>query len=246
MFSIETTIILIAGGLVAGILNGIVGMAVLTLYPILLATGISPIMANITATISIIFSGCSAVYSSRREIKPVKKETALITLLTTIGCIGGTLILVNSSNDQFKKVVPFIIMLAGIMMIIPKKQDSKSQVTGFFKFIPLVLAGAYNGYFGAGSGIIITALLSRITGQKYPVYNAMRNVLSLAGNLTSAIIFVFLMPVDWLAIIPLAIGLLVGGYLGPIVVRFIPTKIMEIGVSWFAIGMAIYLFISEY
>ena len=246
MFSIETTLILITGGLVAGILNGIVGMAVLTLYPILLATGISPIMANVTATISIIFSGCSAVYSSRREIKPVKKETALITLLTTIGCIGGTLILVNSSNGQFKKVVPFIILLAGIMMMIPKKQNKTSRISKPFQVIALILSGVYNGYFGAGSGIIVTALLSRITGQKYAVYNAMRNVLSLAGNLTSAIIFVFLMPIDWLAIIPLAIGLLVGGYLGPIVVRFIPTKIMEIGVSWFAIGMAIYLFITEF
>ncbi|MBW1606349.1 sulfite exporter TauE/SafE family protein [Lactobacillus sp. Sy-1] len=247
MLSISTVIILIIGGLIAGILNGIVGMAVLTLYPILLSIGVSPIMANVTATISIIFSGCTSVLSSAKEIKSYRSQTIIITVLSVIGCVAGTFVLINSSNAQFKAVVPFIIMLAGIMMLVPKKkQPTENRFMRGIQYLFLPMIGLYNGYFGAGSGILETAVLSRIVHQPYYVYNAIRNVLSLASNIISAVIFTLLLPVDWIVIIPLAIGLVVGGYLGPIIVKVIPTKIMEICVGTFAIGLACYLFITTY
>ncbi|GLB47533.1 UPF0721 transmembrane protein [Philodulcilactobacillus myokoensis] len=247
MLSFTTILILIIGGLFAGILNGIVGMAVLTIYPILLAIGVPPIMANITATISVIFSGFTSVASSVSEIKSYKKQTFIITILSVIGCLIGTILLIKSNNGQFKKVVPFIILFAGIMILLPKSKGKHGNefVTSFqYSLLPLV--GIYSGYFGAGAGILIVSILSRIVHKPYPVYNAMRNVSSLVCNIVSSIIFIIFMPVDWHVIIPLAIGLVVGGYLGPIIVRYIPTKIMEIAVGIFAILLAGYLFITTY
>lgn len=47
--------------------------------------------------------------------------------------------------------------------------------------------------------------------------------------------FIFMLSIDWAVIIPLLLGLTIGGYIGPIIVRYIPSKIIEGAVGIFAI-----------
>ncbi len=54
--TIETILFLLGMSLLAGILNGIVGMAALTLYPVLLSVGVAPITANATNTIGLLLA----------------------------------------------------------------------------------------------------------------------------------------------------------------------------------------------
>lgn len=243
-------IALVIGGLIAGILNGIVGMAILTMYPLLLALGISPVMANVTANISIIFCGLSAAYSAAPNVKHYKKPTLIITILSVIGSVVGMFLLIKSSNGEFKKIVPFIMGLAGIMILLPKHpskpRKSVNPVARLFQRILVILLGLYNGYFGAGSGILATALLSRITHKSYNVYNAVRLISFTAGDLIAAIVFAIVMPVDWLAIAILAVSLIIGGYLGPVIAKHIPTNVMETCIGIFALGLSVFLFIQAY
>lgn len=247
--TLETILYLLGMSLIAGILNGTVGMAALTLYPMLLSVGIPPITANATNTIGLLFSGSSSVLSSRRELKGHWHQALLITLLNALGGVLGALILIHSSNASFKRVVPFIIFLAGVMILTPKKdpdQATHRKLAQGFGYALIMLVGLYIGYFGAGAGLLMIAVLSRIVAGPYATYNAMRNLASLVNNTVTSIMFIFSMPIAWWVLIPVCIGLFTGGFLGPMIVRLIPSHVIKTAVGIFAIGLAVALFYQAY
>ncbi|MCD7123511.1 sulfite exporter TauE/SafE family protein [Limosilactobacillus caviae] len=232
--------------LVAGVLTGIIGMASLTLYPVLLTIGVPPISANATITVTTVSAGVGTVTSSLKELKYHWKIAGLVALLSTIGSTIGALILIHSSNAGFKRIVPLFILLAGILLFWPNhaKTSSRRQQTHLVTVISwtsVMFIGLYNGYFGAASGLLMIAVLSRVVGGKYVTYNAIRNFASFINNTVSAIIFICLLPIYWSVIIPLIIGLFIGGYVGPILVRYIPEIIIKKVVGIFAIVLAVVL-----
>lgn len=244
--TIETILFLLGMSLLAGILNGIVGMAALTLYPVLLSVGVAPITANATNTIGLLFSGSSAVAASRHELKDHWHQALVITLLNTIGGVFGALILIHSSNAGFK----FIIFLAGVLILMPPKPASSNSSTRqhlrWLGYVLVMLVGIYVGYFGAGAGLLMVAVLSRLVEGPYATYNAMRNLASLVNNLVTSIMFIFSMPIAWGVLIPVCIGLFAGGFLGPVIVRLIPSRIIKTAVGIFALGLAVFLFYQAY
>lgn len=90
------------------------------------------------------------------------------------------------------------------------------------------------------------AVLSKIVKQNYVVYNSMRNFASFTNNVVSAIMFVIMLPIDWAVIIPLLIGLFTGGYIGPIIVRYIPSTVIKTAVGIFAIVLSLVLGYQAY
>lgn len=242
-------IYLILMSLFAGILTGIVGMASLTLYPVLLSIGIPPITANATITVAQVGAGLSTVLSSLRELHHHWKQALRIAALSTTGSIFGAVILIHSSNAGFKKVVPIFIFLAGVMILTPKRKNNRVRTYQWGTYLSwggVLLVGIYNGYFGAASGLLMVAVLSKIVHEDYATYNAMRNFSSFINNICAALMFIFMISIDWAVIIPLLLGLTIGGYIGPIIVRYIPSKIIEGAVGIFAIILGIGLGYQAY
>ncbi|TPR19582.1 sulfite exporter TauE/SafE family protein [Apilactobacillus timberlakei] len=245
----STIIFLIFIGIISGIINSIIGMASLISYPALISVGIPPVLANASNTVALISSGISSTLSSLKELRGHWKQVTPVILLNAIGGLIGSVLLLHSSNAAFSKIIPFLIFFAACSILIPKKQklDQNKKSNGlFFEYLILGLVGIYVGYFGAGAGVIMIAVLSRISESPYNVYNATRNVATLASNLVASIIFILVANLYWKEIIILAIGLFIGGFIGPKIVRYIPTKIMKNGVGIFAIFLSIYLFIKAF
>ena len=112
--------------------------------------------------------------------------------------------------------------------------------------VALFLVGIYGGYFGAGAGVIILAVLLRLTADPLPRANAIKNVVLGAANGVAAVGFVLFGPVAWSAAIPLGLGLLVGGRIGPVVVRRAPVGPLRIAIGLLAIVLAVKLAIDAY
>lgn len=244
-------IFLLIASVIAGTLSSVVGMASVILYPALLFVGLPPIMANVTITVGIIFSGTSAVLSSKRELKGQGSVTLHVMAFAVIGAIIGSIILLHSSNKSFQDVAPFVILLSGVLMLIPKKQsayvhESVSKTASAIAAIAIVVVGIYVGYFGAGGGVLMAAILIRIIDAPYAICNAVRNVSTLTMNAVSALIFIFTTPISWSALVVLAVGLFIGGYIGPIIVRVIPSAIMKYSVAIGAIILAAFLAYQAY
>lgn len=257
---ISTFLFLIVAGFGAGLLASTAGMASLISYPALLSVGLPPVLANVTNTTALIFSGIGSTVSSLKELKGHWKKLSLYIALSLIGSIGGSFLLLIAPASTFKKVVPFFILAAGILLWASSrkkatstdkmkeahKTTSKRFWITLISWIGIVLVGAYTGYFGAAGGVIFLAILSVITDDRFVVVNAMKNVIAFAGNLIATIIFIFKTNIDWLLVIPLGLGLLIGGYTGPIIVRHANIHVLRALISLAAFGLAAYLFVTAY
>ena len=106
--------------------------------------------------------------------------------------------------------------------------------------------GIYGGYFGAAAGVLMLATYLLATGEGLPRSNALKNVILGMANAVAAVGYIFLSSIDWSAGIPLAIGLLGGGYLGPRVVRRAPQTALRRIIAVAGVGLAIRLGIQAY
>lgn len=252
-FALWQILLMFPIGIIGGIVSSCVGMASLITYPSLLYLGnISAITANVTNTCSMIWTGIGSGLSSFPELKNHKEQAIISLLLTLIGSLVGTALLLLAPSKDFKDVVPFFILFAGIMILLPnhkyKKQASTNSKNIRYTIYTIVflLMGCYMAYFGAGAGTILISVLSIITTENYATYNAVRNVSALSANLTATIIYAIKATVYWSLVIPMGLGLFIGGYIGPKIVRVVPTKILKTIVGIGALGLSIYFFIQAY
>ena len=108
------------------------------------------------------------------------------------------------------------------------------------------LIGIYGGYFGAGAGVMILALLLWATTEALPRANAIKNVVLGVANGVAALIFVSVGDVRWSAVVPLGAGVLIGARLGPIVVRRAPPTVLRVVIGVAGLGLALKLGIDAF
>lgn len=100
----------------------------------------------------------------------------------------------------------------------------------------------YTGYFGAGGGVVMLLALFAIIPGNFAQVNAVKNAVLVVANLLTAIVYLFKTTIAWLFVIPMACGFFIGGYLGPVLVRHVPDKVMHLIVGSGAIILAVILF----
>ena len=76
------------------------------------------------------------------------------------------------------------------------------------------LIGVYGGYFGAAQGVLLVAFLALGLDVDLRAVNGLKNVAVLSANLAATVVFVFFAPLDWSVVGLLAVGSVVGGWLG--------------------------------
>ncbi len=249
-----TSIILLAAGLSAGFVSSIAGLASLISYPVLLLLGLPPVSANVTNTAALIFTGAGSSISSLRELSHVRKTKWEVTFYALIGGVLGSVLLAFAPATTFERVVPFLVFGAGLLMIWsqfrktpPQKKVNPHQLrTTILKNIAIFLVGVYIGYFGASAGMILLAILIVTLNNTFGEINAIKNFAAFMTNILSLVIYAFTTKVYWWMVLPLGIGMFVGGYLGPVLVRHVPVKPLRIIISFAAFGLAGYLFYTAY
>jgi len=74
---------------------------------------------------------------------------------------------------------------------------------------------------------VLIGLLGSFLDDDLQRINAAKNVLALLANTTAALLFVLIAPVDWMAVLMVALGTSLGGYLGARIGRRLPTPILR-------------------
>ncbi|HJC03856.1 MAG TPA: sulfite exporter TauE/SafE family protein [Candidatus Ligilactobacillus avistercoris] len=237
---------LVLAGIAAGTISSAAGLASLVSYPALLLMGMTPVAANVTNSLALVTSGFSAVLSSRHELKGQERRLLILLPMTIVGAILGALLLFALPATVFKMVVPFFIGLAGIIMLFPPRIHQKEQHTTLFRRLGAwglaFLVCVYTGYFGAGGGVVMLLALFAIIPGNFAQVNAVKNAVLVVANLLTAIVYLFKTTIAWLFVIPMACGFFIGGYLGPVLVRHVPDKVMHLIVGSGAIILAVILF----
>ena len=110
--------------------------------------------------------------------------------------------------------------------------------------VGLFLTCVYGGYFGAAAGVMILALLLFATDKTLPAANALKNLLLGIANAVASVGFLIFADVRLAAVVPLGLGCVVGGRIGPAIVRRVPPAVMRTVIAVAGFGLSIKLWLG--
>jgi hypothetical protein len=238
-----------AAGLGGGLAGSVAGLASLVSYPALLAAGLPPVTANVSNTVALVSSSIGSISGSRPELRGQRAEARRLGAIAIAGGATGGLILLATPSHSFALVVPWLIGLASLAILIrrdPARRPLAPHRSRRLLSGGVFLVAVYGGYFGAAAGVLLLALLLFSTDEPLARSNALKNVILGVANGVAAAAFVLFGPVRWSAVLPLAAGFLVGGRLGPIVVRNAPAAPLRLLIACGGLGLAIHLGLDTY
>ncbi len=233
-------LIVVGAGLGAGIVSSSVGVASLISFPVLVAVGLPPVVANASNTIGLIPAGLSGSFGYRRELAEHPAVTRVVLITSSVGAVAGALLLLRLPPGVFESLVPWLILFAcllvGLQPLISRwarsrpSFDPEADRTLFSGPVTAAstVVGVYGGYFGAGQGVMLVAVLALGLDLELRVVNALKTAAIMAANIVAGVIFVAIADLDWLAIGLLGAGAVVGGYLGSHVGRRLPPTVFRV------------------
>ena len=214
-------------GVVAGAVNAIVGSGSLVTFPTLLAVGYSPVVANVSNTVGLVFGSLSGAWGYRRELRGQLRRVLILGAGSAAGALVGGILLLQLPASVFDAIVPLLILLAVALMAFkptpsaehaPVRAHMVAGTGGTF------MTGIYGGYFGAAQGVILLAVLRLAFGDDLQRLNAIKNVLSSVANGVAAVLFIVAAEVAWEAAALVAAGSIVGGAVGSAYGRRLPER----------------------
>jgi uncharacterized membrane protein YfcA len=240
---------LVLAGLGGGLTGSVAGLASLVSYPALLAVGLAPVTANVSNTVALVSGSVGSIWGSRPELVGQRERTKRLAVVALIGGIVGGGALLATPSGSFARIVPWLIGLASLGILVRRDparlapaghRPSRAMLIGVFA------VAVYSGYFGAGAGVVLVAFLTLSSPESLARNNAVKNVILGLSNGVAALAFVAFGPVRWQAVIPLAAGFLVGGRLGPMVVRRVPAGGLRVVIACAGVGLAVHLGLDAY
>jgi uncharacterized membrane protein YfcA len=200
-------------GLLVGLINGMAGGASVISFPVLLATGISPVSAAITNAIGVTPANFFALIAIRLRIKELAREYATLILISIVGAIIGAIALLELPPGVFEKLVPFLLLGATLTLLIKVKPHRGKRHQSIEK-AGIAASGLYCGYFGPGQGVMVIAVLARDARREPAELNSAKNLIVGCTSTVSNIIYIFSGLVHWPYVIALLAGSTIGGTLG--------------------------------
>jgi len=227
-------------GIAAGISNGIAGGGTFLSFPTLLAMGIPSLTANVSSTVGILPSGVGGIRGFRHELNVHRSLLRSLVTPCLLGSTIGTAFLLLGSAHTFRSVVPWMIGAATVLFalapritkLLAKRKNTQgvdhvAPVRRRALFVGIFLASVYGGYFGAGLGIVLLAVMALTL--PYEIYDlqGLRNALGMIINAVAALVFIVRGHLAMDAVYMLLIGALIGGWLGTLLIRRVSPKVVR-------------------
>ncbi len=249
MISIYHAAALLGAGVVAGLVGTAGGITSLISYPALLAVGIPALPANVANIVALAACWPGSALTSRPELAGKGSWLRRWAPVAAVGGALGSALLLSTPAGIFGRVVPFLVIAGSLALLAQPPLSARHERfsgphTRLVLPIGLLALSVYGGYFGAGSGVMMLALLLFTTDSELPNANALKNMLVGAVVVMSAIAFAVFGFVDWAAVAPLSAGMFAGSMLGPRVARRMPAGILRWLIALLGIALAIQLWLN--
>ncbi|MBO0701810.1 MAG: sulfite exporter TauE/SafE family protein, partial [Candidatus Dormibacteraeota bacterium] len=225
------------------------GITTLVSYPALLLAGVPPLDASIANTVAVVACWPGAALTSRPELVDRWGWLLRWSGVALVGGVAGAILLLTTPPGLFARLVPFLLAGGSVVLVVQGwmrgAADARiGRATPFVLGVGLFLCCVYNGYFGAGSGVLTLVLLLVLVERGVVRANALKNMLIGAASIVSAVAFVGSGRVRWLDALPLAVGLFAGSLLGPPVARRLPPWLLRWSVALMGAGFAVRLWVA--
>ncbi|MCH9642795.1 MAG: sulfite exporter TauE/SafE family protein [Actinomycetia bacterium] len=224
-------IVIALAGVGAGAINAVVGSGTLVTFPTLVALGYPPVTATMSNAVGLVAGGVSGTWGYRRELRGQWDRLSWQIPASFIGAGAGAWLLLHLPEKVFAQVVPVLLVIALALVVVgPRIQAwarARAEASGRAvdhvsarRMTALVAAtfaiSVYGGYFTAAQGIMLIAAMGALLPEDMQAMNAAKNLLSLVVNVVAAAAYtVFAFDrISWAAAGLIAVGSLVGGFLG--------------------------------
>jgi uncharacterized protein len=239
-------VIIFLAGVAAGISNGIAGGGTFISFPALLSLGYPSLQANMSSSVGIVPSTLGGIRGFRHELSIHQRLFRELVPTCIAGSLVGTGFLLFSSASTFRAVVPWLIGTATLLFAAAprltkafariERREGDGGERRIVLFIGIFVASVYGGYFGAGLGIVLLAVMALSLPYELNVLQGLRQAFGLLINGVAAIVFIVRGHLALVAVIWLLIGSLIGGWLGTVLIRRVSPKVVRVLVI--AIGAA--------
>jgi uncharacterized membrane protein YfcA len=224
---VSTLLILFIAGLVGGVLNSVAGGGSFVVFPALMFTGVSPVIANATTAAGLLPASFMSAVAYRRDFT-YDRLFVVLAVASTLGGVLGAAVLLGTKESTFELVLPGLLAFASLVFTfggsVVARLGKLAQGAGglLVVFVVQVVIATYGGYFGGGMGILMLATFAFVGLTDIHRMNGMKSALAVVINGAAVLLFALthkVVPYPWLAV---ALGGMTGGYLGARVARRLP------------------------
>jgi uncharacterized protein len=244
---------LAGAGVLAGAVGSAGGVTSLIAYPALLVAGLSPLQANVTNSVAFVACLPGSALGSQPELRGQARRLLGWALPVTAGGAAGVALLLAAPAGLFTRIVPSLLMSTSLIVLLQpriaawqehsQKRREKAANPRFLLPCGLFALALYDGYFGAGAGVMLLTLLLLTVDRDVPRANALKNITLGMADVISAAGFAVFGPVRWVAVAPMGAGLLVGSTLGPTLTRRLNPTIVRVLAAFAGLALAIALWV---
>jgi hypothetical protein len=224
-------VVIVLAGFAAGAINSLVGSGTLVTFPTLVTLGIPPVTATVSNAVGLVPGGVTGTWGYRAELTGQWHRLRWQIPALAAGALIGVYLLLHLPATVFLRVVPVLLVFALILVVLgPRIQayarrraeaagrsaDHVSPRRMALLVFGTFLVGIYGGYFTAAQGILLVGLMGALLPEDLQRMNAAKNLLSLIVNVVAATGYILVAPqrINWMVVGLIAVGSLLGGWLG--------------------------------
>ncbi|HEV3154296.1 MAG TPA: sulfite exporter TauE/SafE family protein [Candidatus Baltobacteraceae bacterium] len=240
-------LLLLLAAFAGGAINSVAGGGSFLTFPALLLAGVPAIPANATNNTAMWLGVLASARGYKEEIKTYRRVILPALAISVVGSIGGALLLLHTPPKVFERMIPWLLLFATLVFAISPlltRNAEDHRVHSPFQLVLQFAVSIYGGYFGAGMGILMLAILSLSSLPNMNAMNGVKNLLSMAINGVAVIPFLIAGVIDWPIALLMAVFSMGGGYAGARFFRTIPSNATRAIVLAIGAGMTAYFFIK--
>lgn len=233
----------------AGAMNSVAGGGSFLSFPALLFAGVAPISANATNNAAMWVGTIGSARGYREEVAAHRALLNEIIAVSAAGAAIGACLLLVTPQALFERMIPWLLLFAtAVFAASPHlvRRSAEPPRHAPWQLGVQFAVSVYGGYFGAGMGILMLAVLAFSGLPTFNAQNAIKNVLAFAITGVALVPFVIARVVDWRYAVPMAVIALMGGYFGARFFRRVPQPIARAVVIAIGSAMTIVFFVRSF
>lgn len=242
----QEALLLVAGGVLAGVINVMAGGAGFMTFPLLLAAGMTEVEANASNFVAVLPANIVGTWVYRKDLATMRKNLGLRLALGATGGLIGSLILTHTGQASFQRAIPWLLLFATTSFAVGPRIKAMVDASPHidrarWTWLQLTLefcVYVYGGYFGLGMGIILFAIYGIFSTMTIHQGNAIRNITTSLSSLVAIGIFIGSGIIRWVPSLIMMAGAVAGGYIAVHVAKRLNPRLVRTLILGWAICLA--------
>lgn len=253
-FDLVQFALLFLAAAVAGVINAVAGGGSFISFPALIFAGVPPISANATNTAALWPGSAASVGAYRAELSRQRGQIMLFGGTSLVGGLLGALLLLRLPDAAFDALIPYLMLVATVIFAaspaitrltrrIAPPPAGGGRGRRALLLVSYLAVAVYGGFFGAGLGILILAVLGLLGFENIHEMNALKTFQAVLINGVAVATFVVAGIIQWPQALVMTVGAVAGGYGGAAVARRLPARWVRAAVLLISVSLTFYFFV---